>query len=181
VKTYVDNAYFCAYVNAAKLPLSTLEQAMRPPVNEAGSRPDQILADQRAHSSHQIAEDRPRAEPTRRSTTLRNFIGGLAAFCLATPPLHAGELSTMAGGSIDLGRLHGVVYYTSEDDGYQVVVTMADGEDGLPVRFSATLAENQSVTISVPGKLGEPGRSLEISRSGDKLALTEVADAPPAN
>ncbi|WP_244602853.1 hypothetical protein [Mesorhizobium delmotii] len=32
-----------------------------------------------------------------------NLIGGVAAFFLAASPLHAGELSVMAGESIDLG------------------------------------------------------------------------------
>ena len=103
-----------------------------------------------------------------------NLIGGLAALTLAASPLHAGELSATAAESINLGRFHGVVYYTSENTGYRVVATIADGEDGLPVRFSATLAEDQSATISVPGKLGEPGQSLEISRSGKKLTVTEM-------
>lgn len=112
--------------------------------------------------------------PLNRSTTMRSLIGGLAAFYLATTPLHAGELSAMAGESIDLGRFHGVVYYTSEDDGFRVVATIADGEAGLPVRFSATLADNHTTTISVPGELGEAAHSLEISRSGDKLTVKEV-------
>ncbi|MER8441075.1 hypothetical protein NKH36_08735 [Mesorhizobium sp. M1312] len=66
------------------------------------------------------------------------------------------------------------MHYTDENDGYRVIATIADGEAGLPVRFSATLAEGQSTTISVPGKLGEPEQSLELSRSGDKLTVTEV-------
>ncbi|SJM31643.1 conserved hypothetical protein [Mesorhizobium delmotii] len=55
-----------------------------------------------------------------------------------------------------------------------MIATIADGEAGLPVRFSATLAEGQSARISVPRKLGEPEQSLEISRSGDKLTVTEL-------
>jgi phosphoribosylcarboxyaminoimidazole (NCAIR) mutase len=163
----------------SQIDLVQSSSAMKPAANEAGNRLD---TNQRAQSAHRIPEDQPRSVQTKRSTTVRNVIGGLAAICLATSPLHAGELSAMAGDSIDLGRFHGVVYYTSKDEGYQVVVTIADGEAGLPVRFSATLAENQSATISVPSKSGEPGRSLEISRSGDKLALTtDVGDTPPAN
>ena len=113
----------------------------------------------------------------KRNTTAHNFLGGLAAFCLAASPLQAGELSAMTGESIDLGRVHGVVYYTSENAGFQVVATLADGEADLPVRFSATLAENQSATISVPGELGEAAHGLEISRSGDKLTLKEEVSA----
>ncbi|PAP93911.1 hypothetical protein CIT31_20450 [Mesorhizobium wenxiniae] len=103
-----------------------------------------------------------------------NLIGGVAAFFLAASPLHAGELSAMAGESIDLGDFRGVLHYTAENDGYRVIATIADGEAGLPVRFSATLAEGQSATISVPRKLGEPDQSLKISRSGDTLTVTEV-------
>ncbi|ATU94537.1 hypothetical protein BLM14_20850 (plasmid) [Phyllobacterium zundukense] len=105
---------------------------------------------------------------------IAHIIGGLAAFCLAASPLQAGELSAMAGESINLGRFHGVVYYTSEHDGYRVVATITDDEAGSPVRFSSTLAEGQSAAISVPGKEGKLGSILEISRSGAKITLTEV-------
>jgi hypothetical protein len=104
---------------------------------------------------------------------MRKYIG-LVAFCLAATSLHAGELPALAGQSIDIGGFHGVVYYTSDHDGYRVITTIAQGEAGLPVRFSATLAENQSVTISVPGKSGEPSQALEISRVGDKLILAKA-------
>lgn len=107
---------------------------------------------------------------------MRRYIG-LVAFCLTATPLHAGELSVMAGESIDLGGFHGVVYYTSEGDGYRVVTTIADGEAGLPVRFMATLAEGQSLTISVPGELDEPSLRLEISRVGNKLFLAKAERA----
>jgi hypothetical protein len=105
----------------------------------------------------------------------RNNLGvALVAFGLAASPLHAGELSVMAGESIHIGRFQGVVYYTDDNDGYRVIATIADREAGVPVRFSATLAEGQSATISVPGKLGEPDQSIEMSRSGDKLTVAEV-------
>ncbi|MGH6925860.1 MAG: hypothetical protein ACRED5_19210 [Propylenella sp.] len=97
----------------------------------------------------------------------------LAALCLAALalPAHAGELRPLGAESIELGGFRGVVYYTSEDDGYRVVATMAEGDTGPPVRFVATLAENQSLTISIPGKVGEPGQEVEISRVGEKLLL----------
>jgi hypothetical protein len=129
-----------------------------------------ILTHRCAQSTDHVPADQ---QKSRRGATLRNFAGGLAAVLMAASPLHAGELSAMAGESIDLGRVHGVVYYTSAHDGYRVVATIADGE-AAPLRFSATLAENQSATISVPGEVGEPSRSVEISRSGGKLTVTEV-------
>jgi hypothetical protein len=109
-----------------------------------------------------------------RSLATASLIGGMAAFILAASPLHAGELPAMAAESIHIGDFSGVFYYTHENDGYRVVATLAEGEAGVPVRFSATLAEGQSATISVPGKLGAPGQDLEISRSGEKLTFTEV-------
>jgi hypothetical protein len=97
----------------------------------------------------------------------------VAALCLGTlaPPAEAGELRPLEAGSIELGGFRGVVYYTSEDDGYRVVATLAEGE-GLPVRFVGTLAESQSLTISVPGHVGEPDQEIEVSRVGDKLAVS---------
>ncbi|WP_245465460.1 hypothetical protein [Mesorhizobium sp. M6A.T.Ce.TU.016.01.1.1] len=129
---------------------------------------------QSAQPMHHVAAGQPRSAPSIRSLATINLIGGVAAFFLAASPLHAGELSAMAGESIDLGGFRGVLHYTDENDGYRVIATIAEGETGIPVRFSATLAEGQSATISVPRKLGEPEQNLEISRSGDKLTVTEV-------
>lgn len=102
----------------------------------------------------------------------RGFAFGLAALSLAASPLHAGEFSAMAGESIDLGRFHGVIYYTAETDGHHVVATIADDAEGSPLRFSATLAENQSATLSVAGRPGEPARSLTILRAGGRIILS---------
>jgi hypothetical protein len=113
----------------------------------------------------------------RRHAAARNFVGGLAVFFLTASPLQAGELTAMEAQSIDVGRFHGVLYYTEEGRGYQVVATIADGEDGLPIRFSTTLAEDQSAFISVPGKSGESGSILEIVHSGDTLTLSEKEPA----
>jgi hypothetical protein len=66
----------------------------------------------------------------------------------------------------------GIVYYTSEHDGYHVVTTIAQGATGLPVRFEATLAETQKMTITVPGRLGDMSHMIELTRSGGKLLVT---------
>ena len=88
--------------------------------------------------------------------------------------------------SIDLGGFRGVVYYTTEDGGYHVVATIAEGESGLPVRFEATLTKTQKMTISVPGKLGEMSHMLEMSGADGKLVVanpqppvTEIIIASP--
>jgi hypothetical protein len=96
----------------------------------------------------------------------------LAALVAAAAPAHAGELAPYGGESIELGSIRGVTYYTESPSGYRVVTTLADGEAGLPVRFEATLADKQRLTISVPGNLGAKSEALEISRAGDRLILT---------
>ncbi|ESZ11501.1 MAG: hypothetical protein EOS07_25290 [Mesorhizobium sp.] len=98
-----------------------------------------------------------------------------AALCIAAMPAHAGELGAMKAESIDLAGFLGVVYYTPQEDGYRVVTTIAQGEAGLPVRFVATLTENQIVAVSVPGKLGESDQIIEISRVGGKLVVSPQA------
>ena len=95
----------------------------------------------------------------------------LAILCLAATPGQAEELLAVQAGSVALGGFRGVVYYTSEHDGYRVVATVAEGEAGLPIRFEVTLTEAQKVTITVPGKLGEISQVLELSRRGENLVV----------
>ena len=92
----------------------------------------------------------------------------LAALCVVTSPGYAAEIGEIQGSSIDLGGFRGVVYYTSEDSGYHVVTTISEGEDGLPIRFEATLLEGQKIIVSVPGK---PGHAFEMKRSNSKLIV----------
>ena len=97
----------------------------------------------------------------------------LAALVAAASAARAGELAPYEGESIELGSIRGVTYYVESASGdFRVVTTLADSEAGLPVRFEATLADKQRLTISVPGKLGAKSKALEISRIGDRLILT---------
>ncbi len=98
----------------------------------------------------------------------------LAASLIALPAA-AGELRDIQGGTVDLGSYQGVVYYTQDGPDFRVVATLA-ADQGTPIRLVATLAANQHLSISVPGKAGEPERSLEIVRSADRLVL-DSADA----
>jgi hypothetical protein len=97
---------------------------------------------------------------------------------LAAAPAHAGELAPETAESIALGNIRGVIYFTEAADGYRIVTTLADGERGLPVRFESTLAENQRLTISVPGRLGEEGRMVEVSRSTNKIIVSYPQPLP---
>jgi hypothetical protein len=96
----------------------------------------------------------------------------LAALFAVATPVQAGELVPQRAESVELGSIHGITYYVEAQGGYRVVATLADGEAGLPVRFEATVADNQSLTISVPGKLGEMSKVLKISRVGDKVIFS---------
>ena len=95
----------------------------------------------------------------------------LAALCFAATPAWAGELSPLEAESIDIGGFHGIVFYTNDHDAYRVVATFVEGENGLPVRFEASLAEAQKISISVPGKLGEQTQVVEILPAAGKLIV----------
>ncbi len=100
----------------------------------------------------------------------------LAALLLAWPA-EAGELAAMQGGSVDLGPYHGVVYFLNDGNKARVVATLAT-VDGRPIRFIATLAENEHLYISSPGNVGMPERFVDISHSAGKLSLGDVGAAP---
>ena|SRR5262249_9881688 len=101
----------------------------------------------------------------------------LAGLCLIAGPATAGELAEIQAASIDVSGFRGVVYYTSESDGYHVVTTLSESENGSPVRFEATLLDGQKVTISVPGKLGEATHAVEVRRVNS--TVTVGPPAPP--
>ena len=102
----------------------------------------------------------------------------LAALWAATSHAYADEVGPIQAKSIDLQGFRGVVYYTSEAGGYHVVTTIAEGENGLPVRFEATLLEGQRVTISVPGKVGEQSHVIQMMRSNSKLIVGPAQIGP---
>ena len=95
----------------------------------------------------------------------------LAALLAATAPANAGMLVPYEAESIDLGGLHGFAYYSEQPDGFRVVATLLEGEGGPAVRFEATLADRQRLTITLPGEPGEPARVVELSRTGDRLLV----------
>jgi hypothetical protein len=65
-----------------------------------------------------------------------------------------------------------------QPDGYKVVATIAEGEDGLPLRFEVTITDNQKPLISVPEKVAEQSEVLEISTVGDKLLIAQPPQFP---
>ncbi|MBO1020559.1 hypothetical protein IPV08_11315 [Methylobacterium sp. SD274] len=111
--------------------------------------------------------------------TFRNLITSAAL----TSALLAGQASAetirpLGGGSVSLGDLSGVAYYTTEPKGYRVVVTLARTETSRAVRFETILASGQSVTLSTPQELGATADSIEITRSGDTVAVSRPRPEP---
>jgi hypothetical protein len=92
---------------------------------------------------------------------------------LAAGAAQADEIGPMQAKSIALGGVSGVAYYTEAASGYEVVATLAAGEEGTPMRFVATLSSGQRIMLSVPQADGEAAKSVEIARVGDKVLVTE--------
>jgi hypothetical protein len=91
--------------------------------------------------------------------------------------VHAETLIQGSGRSVDLGTLAGIAYYTVEPEGYRLVATL--GTD-TPVRFVATLASGQSVTLSTPRMLGQLAVEVRFMRRGDELVVDDGAKLPEA-
>lgn len=82
------------------------------------------------------------------------------------------EMKPAHAQTIDLVAMRGVAYYTVEADGYRVVATLAGEAGALPVRFVATLGQDQKIDISVPRGPGEQPVAAEIVRVGDKVYVS---------
>jgi hypothetical protein len=119
-------------------------------------------------------------------------LGLLAAIAapLVAGSAHADGLKPIEGESFTLGAATGIVYYTEGAAGYRVVATMTDAADGTVLRFVATLAPEQSLTLSTPRGVGEPAIEVRLVRHGDRIfvddggktardtAVTELAAGP---
>jgi hypothetical protein len=95
------------------------------------------------------------------------FAAALALASLETA--HADGLRPIEAKSIDLGAVSGVAYYTVERDGFHVVMTLAQGVAGTPIRVVSVLAPGQSVVFSTP-----QAGALEIDRSGDSVLVRKA-------
>ncbi|GJE19560.1 hypothetical protein [Methylobacterium marchantiae] len=104
--------------------------------------------------------------------TVRSFITAAALTVVTlTGTASAETIKPLDGGSVSLGELSGVAYYTAEPKGYRVVVTLARTERGRAVRFETVLASGQSVTLSTPQEFGATADAIEITRTGDTVAV----------
>jgi hypothetical protein len=96
-------------------------------------------------------------------------IGLVAGLALASGEAGAQTLHARQGATVALGPMSASVYYEDAGGAYRVVATLADGPEGIPVRFIATLQPGQEVTISVPGLAGRSATELHLTRTPDGL------------
>lgn len=107
--------------------------------------------------------------PTRRFILACAAAGGLAGVA------HAEELRPIQGGSVTLGPLNGLVYYTESGDSFRVVATFSADVLQPPFRVTANLLPGQAVTLSIAGPIGSPLREVRLVREGEHLLLTQPA------
>jgi hypothetical protein len=88
-------------------------------------------------------------------------------------------LAAQAASTVALGAYTGVAYYTVETAGYQVVVTVAPGEAGPPIRFVSTLADGQNAILSVPQAAGSPALEMQFQRCGDAVVVGSPTSLAP--
>lgn len=88
---------------------------------------------------------------------------------------HAESLKPVQARKVDLGSLAGVAYYTVEEEGHRLVVSLKAPETDTPLRFVATLAPGQAVTLSVPRHAGEPPVDVNFVRHGEHIVVNGAA------
>jgi hypothetical protein len=105
---------------------------------------------------------------------MRKQITALVAACclLSAGAAGAEELREMQGGSIAIGAIMGSVYYTDQDGDYRVVATLSTASDNTPVRVVARLRPGQMITLSVPGFAGAPEQSVSLTRTNNRLMIS---------
>lgn len=104
------------------------------------------------------------------------LIVSLAALAIAMPTVaHSMELKPLQGGSFELGDHAVSIYYTENDQDYQVVTTIApvDDIDGAPIRFVGLMAPGQTETVSVGSFNSTVSEVLELVHNGDHLTVLQ--------
>jgi hypothetical protein len=110
-------------------------------------------------------------------TVRTSLITAATALVVLAGTARAETIKPLNGGSVSLGNLSGVAYYTNEPKGYRVVVTLARTETTGAIRFETVLAKGQSVTLSTPQELGNEAQAVEIVRTGDTVSVSATKAA----
>jgi hypothetical protein len=88
----------------------------------------------------------------------------------------AAELQPVKANVAQLGAVSVITYYTTGPKGLDLVAVaqLGEAEAAVPLRFTATLAPDQRVAISVPQALGQPALAVEFTRIGDRIEVTQT-------
>jgi hypothetical protein len=100
---------------------------------------------------------------------------GIAAALAISGLAQAAEMQPMQATSISLGKVTGIAYYSVVGEGFEVVATLAAGEEATPMRFVSTLVDGQKLLVSVPQAADEAPIEVEFARFGDSLSVTDGA------
>jgi hypothetical protein len=95
------------------------------------------------------------------------------ALAMGLSAAHADELKPLAAERVSIGGMEGVAYFSNEPDGFRVVTTLVEGENGKPIRMIATLVDGQSIRLSVPGDVDQAEEAVELFRDGDVLVVRD--------
>jgi hypothetical protein len=107
-------------------------------------------------------------------------MGAAASLVAVCGDVRAEDLAPFAGRSVAVGEMSGIAYYRPTEAGFEVVITLADGPAGRPVRFVTTLSPGQATAISAPGTSAEEPTSITITRNGDHLSVDDRPGRPHA-
>lgn len=102
----------------------------------------------------------------------KSMLAAAAAVVLTAPALAGGRpLHTQ---TVEIGGLSGITYYTSEPNGYRVVVALNRHGSDPAVRFETTLMAGQDAEMSIPQELGLQAQAVRISRIGDDVTVRQI-------
>jgi hypothetical protein len=89
-----------------------------------------------------------------------------SVFALLAGTAQAGELRAPEAHSFQLGPFNGVGYSIEEGNHIRVVVALAEGDTGNPLRVEALLAPGQRVVLSAIGAKAGPKLTFQATASG---------------
>ena len=103
---------------------------------------------------------------------------GSLALALTLPSMgSAAELKPLQAGSFELGAQHVSIYYTAEDETFQVTTTIAPDIDseGSPVRLVSVMRPGQTEIVSVGSfEAAASDETLELVHNGDRLTVVQT-------
>jgi hypothetical protein len=97
---------------------------------------------------------------------IRRLVFLISVFALLAGAAQAGDLRAPEAQSLRLGPFSGVGYSIKEGGRVRVVVALAEGDIGSPLRVEAVLAPGQRVVLTAIGANAGPKLTLQATSSG---------------